>query len=481
MNRRCFIVANLIAGLSALAALAGWSSSAAPATRPNILFLLTDDVRWDDLGCAGHPFSRTPHIDRLAREGVMFRNAFATTPLCSPSRASFLTGVYPHTHGITDNTDRSLASHKLATFPQSLQRAGYETAFLGKWHMGNDNSPRPGFDHWSCLKGQGSSFDAEMNVDGHTVQTRGYVTDVLTERAVEFTKRPRAKPFLLYFAHKAVHPETTQRADGTLSDPAASNFIPAPRHKNLYAGLKAPRRANYTDTLEGKPALRREIPGLPPLGPATGGSDETILNRLRMLASADDSTGELLRALEATGQLDRTLVVFTSDHGYFYGEHGLSVERRLAYEEGIRIPLLLRYPPLIKAGSTRDQLVLSLDLAPTLLDLAGVPAPAGLHGHSLVPLLQRDGPGLRDAFLVEYYSDNVFPRVAKMGYQTVRTDRWKLIHYVDLTGMDELYDLRTDPYEMKNRIADPRAAPDLRQMQSELARQLQATSGSKGR
>lgn len=451
------------------------AASGVAADRPNILFILADDVRWDDLGCMGHPFSRTPHIDRLAREGMTFRNAFATTPLCSPSRASFLTGLYPHTHRITDNTDRSTASHKLATFPQSLQRAGYETACLGKWHMGNDDSRRPGFDHWTCLKGQGSTFDPELNEDGNAVKTSGYVTDILTERAVAFVKRPHTKPFLLWFAHKAVHPETIQRADGSLSDPNASNFIPAPRHKNLYASVKVPRRPNCADTLESKPALRREIPGLPPLGPATGSSDESILGRLRMLAAVDDSTGELLRALEATGQLDRTLVVFTSDHGYFYGEHGLSVERRLAYEEAIRIPLLLRYPPLIQRASKRDQLVLSLDLAPTLLELANSPGSGGLHGRSLVPLLQRDGPAVRSAFLIEHFSDNVFPRVAKMGYQAVRTDRWKLIHYVDLPDMDELYDLRTDPYELKNLIGDPRAAGDHRRLVEELTRQLTIT------
>jgi len=445
---------------------------------PNLIVLLADDVRWDDLGYTGHPFSRTPHIDRLAHEGLMFRNAFATTPLCSPSRASFLTGLYPHTHGITDNTDRSAASHELATFPQLLQRAGYETAFIGKWHMGNDDSRRPGFDHWVCLKGQGSSFDSELNVNGATMRTTGHVTDALNERAVAFLTQPHPKPFLLYFAHKAVHPETVQRADGSLSDPNASTFIPAKRHESLYRGVKVLRRPNALTPPQGKPALQRAIAGLSPLGSATGSSDDAILGRLRMLAGVDDSTGDILKTLQATGQLDRTLVVFTSDHGYFYGEHGLSVERRLAYEEGIRIPLLMRFPPLIKAGATREQLVLSLDLAPTLLELAGATPPAGLHGRSLVPLLKSDSPGLRDAFLIEHFSDSVFPRVTKMGYQAVRTGRWKLIHYVDLAGMDELYDLRDDPFEMNNLIADPRAARDLRRMREELARQLKATGGT---
>lgn len=464
-----FAVAMLLAGAAAPSAVA------APAAAPNIVFILTDDVRGDDLACTGHPFVQSPHIDRIAREGVMFQNAFATTVICSPSRASFLTGLYPHAHGIIDNTDRSAASHRLATFPQVLQRAGYETAFVGKWHMGNDATRRPGFDRWVCLQGQGSSFDPALNIDGKVVQTTGYVTDILSQRAVEFLRAPHSKPFLLYFAHKAVHPETVQRADGSLSDPNLSNFIPAPRHEKLYAGAKVPRRPNALEPPRGKPALQRPIAGLPPLGPATGSSDTAILGRLRMLAAIDESTGELLRTLESTGQLDRTLIVFTSDQGYYYGEHGLSVERRLAYEEGIRIPLLLRYPALVPAGSRRSQFVLSLDLAPTLLEIAGAPVPAGLHGKSFVSLLGRDGPALRDAFLIEHYSDTVFPRVRNMGYQAVRTRDWKFIRYVDLAGMDELYDLRRDPHEMQNLIASPAAAGDLQRMQAALRRELQAS------
>lgn len=451
---------------------------AAPAVdRPNIVFILTDDVRWDDLGCTGHPFSKTPNIDRIAREGMMFRNAFATTVICSPSRASILTGLHSRAHGIIDNTDRSAASHRLATFPQWLQRAGYETAFVGKWHMGNDDTRRPGFDHWVCLKGQGSTLDPTLNVDGAEVKTTGYVSDLLSERALAFLRAPHAKPFLLFYATKAVHPESVQRADGSLSDPTLSNFIPAERHKALYTGAKVPRRPNY-GAPEHKPALQRPIPGLPPLGPETGSSDEVILNRLRMLAAVDESVGEVFKALEAAGQLDRTLIIFTSDHGYFYGEHGLSVERRLAYEEGIRIPLLLRHPPLIKAGTRRNQMVLTLDVAPTLLELAGAPVPPGLHGKSLVPLFSTNAPTWRDSFLVEHFSDNVFPRTRQMGYQAIRTEGWKLIHYVDLSDSDELYDLNRDPYEMRNLVGNPRVADDLRGLQQELARLLQAAGGT---
>lgn len=447
------------------------------ADRPNIIFILADDVRWDDLSATGHPFARTPHIDRIAREGALFRNVFATTVICSPSRASILTGLHTHSHGIVDNTDRSPQSHALATFPQWIQRAGYETAFIGKWHMGNDDSRRPGFDSWICLKGQGSTYDPELNVDGKPEIAKGYVTDILTARALDFVKAKHTKPYLLYFSHKAVHPETVQRADGSLSDPTLSNFIPAERHKTLYADAKVPRRPNALAAPQGKPALNRTIEGLEPLGPKTGSSDEVIKNRLRMLAAVDEGVGELFKALESTGQLDNTLIVFTSDHGYFYGEHGLSVERRLAYEEGLRIPLFIRYPRLVKAGTRRNQTVLTLDLAPTLAEIAGATAPAGLHGKSFAGLLKENGPALRDAFLIEHFSENVFPRTRGLGYQAVRMDGWKYIHYVDLKDADELYDLNRDMFEMRNLAQVPAHAPQLAKMKEELAKQLAATDG----
>ncbi|MBW3540224.1 MAG: sulfatase [Planctomycetes bacterium] len=467
-----------VCSILALTVVAVASSPQAPAAermvRPNVLFILVDDLRRDDLGCAGHPFVETPQIDRLAREGVRFDNAFTVAPLCSPSRASILTGLYPHAHGITDNTDRSEQSHRLATFPQAFQASGYETAFIGKWHMGNDDSRRPGFDEWVCLKGQGSTFDPTLNVNGTPTEERGYVTDVLTEHAVAFLRKRREKPFLLFLAHKALHPELTQFDDGSISDPSAARFIPAKRHEKLYADREIPRRPNIRDTLEGKPALARKVANLPPLGPKTGTSDETIRDRLRMLAAVDESTGRLLKALQESRQLEHTAVVFTSDHGYFYGEHGLSVERRLAYEETIRIPLLVRYPPLIAAGSRRKQLVLTLDFAPTLLDLAGLTVGENLHGKSLLPLFQDETRELRRSFLIEYYSDRVFPRIENMGYQAVRSGRWKYIRYTDLAGMDELYDLQTDPYELHNVIAAPAAESALRDMQSELKRLFEA-------
>jgi N-acetylglucosamine-6-sulfatase len=440
--------------------------------RPNIVFILIDDLRWDELGIAGHPYVKTPSIDRIGKEGALFRNAFMTTPLCSPSRASFLTGQYAHKHGIIDNVDRSAASHRLTTFPLLLQQSGYETAFVGKWHMGNDDSPRLGFDRWVSFKGQGTYINPEFNEDGASTKRTGYITDILTGYAVEFIKRQHQKPFLIYLAHKAIHPEVMQHGDGSVNLADAELFIPAERHRNVYEGARIPRRQNYKRAPEGKPSLQRRIGDLPPLGPATATRDESILGRQRSLMAIEDGISQILDALKHTGQLDNTVVVFASDNGYFYGEHGLSVERRLAYEESIRMPLLVRYPKAVKPGTVRDEFALNIDLAPTLLELAGVTVPATMQGHSLVPLLKGTRKPWRNSFLIEYYSDKVFPRVSKMGYKAVRNGRWKYIHYLELPGMDELYDLKTDPYELKNLVADPGSAKSLTEIKQEMQRLL---------
>ena len=460
--------------LASLLFLTACGTGTKPDGRPNLLFILMDDVRWDDLGYTGHPFVRTPHIDRIAHEGVQFRNSFAATPLCSPNRASILTGQYAHKHGIIDNVDRSVQSHQLITFPKLLNEAGYETAFIGKWHMGIDDSRRPGFDYWLSIKGQGYYVDPEVNDNGETKKIPGYATDIFSERAVEFISQEHEKPFLLYLSHKAVHPNIFQYADGSISPiPADGGFIPAQRHKDLYTGEDVPRRPNTKSYAGGKPALQRKIEGLPDLGPDTGTPDHIILNRLRMVTAAAEGIGRILLALESSGQLDNTVIVFTSDHGYFYGEHGLNKERRLAYEEIARTPLTVRYPKLIEAGRSVDEFVLSIDLAPTFLELGGAAVSPHIQGRSLVPFLKGETPGRwRESFLIEYYSDKVWPRLVTMGYQAVRTGRWKYIHYVDLENMDELYDLQQDPYEMKNLIDDPAAAGDLSAANEELERLL---------
>jgi N-acetylglucosamine-6-sulfatase len=335
--------------------------------------------------------------------------------------------------------------------------------------MSLDDNPRPGIDYWVSVKGQGNYLNPLVNDNGNRKEINGYFTDIFNEYAVKFLQRKHDKPFLLYVSHKAVHPDLQQAADGTLSDPSAGNFIPAERHKGLYANATIPHRKNVASNGEGKPALLRKLPGVPPLSRETGTSDETIRKRLRVLTAADEGLGQIFATLEKTHQLDNTLIIFTSDEGYFYGEHGLSVERRLAYEESIRIPLFMRYPGMIKPGSSIDEMALNIDICPTLCEIAGAQSPEAVDGKSLVSLLRREKTPWRKSFLVEYYSDTVFPRVSHMGYKAVRTDRWKYIHYQELEGMDELYDLKKDPFEMGNVIDKQTAAlPELKAQLSNL-------------
>ena len=420
-------------------ALGSLAAAALPAAeaRPNTLFILIDDLRFNALGCLGHPWLKTPNIDRLAREGAILSNAFVTIPLCSPSRACFLTGRWAHSHGILDNTNRSEASHKLVTYPMLQRQAGYETAYVGKWHMGNDDSPRPGFDHWVSFKGQGQYFDPPINVNGQSEIRKGFMTDILNEHAVAFLKKPRRKPFSLYLAHKAVH----------------GPFTPPDRHRDLYAGEPIPRHPNTQDDRSGKPILTREVETNkknPTAG--LGPNDETVRNQMRLVQAIDDGVGAILQTLTETGQLDNTLIIFTSDNGYFHGDHGLG-DKRAAYEESIRIPMLARYPRWIKPGSRNAALVLSTDIAPTMAEIAGVRPPAEMKGKSLVPLLRGQTKSLRDDFYCEYHFEAQFPRIPT--WRAVRSARWKYIDYPENPAWNELYDLQADPYEMKNRIADP--------------------------
>lgn len=449
---------------------------------PNFLVVVVDDLRWDDLGVAGHPFVETPAIDRMAREGARFLNAFATTPLCSPSRASILTGQYAHTHGIVDNTARNAASHALPTFAIPLQAAGYRTGFFGKWHMGNDDSPRPGFTDWVAMRGQGEALDPQFNVNGTRIQESGYVTDLLTDHALRFLRESRERPFLVFLAHKALHPNVVQHDDGSSGTvPGQSEgFIPAPRHAGRYAEAPVPRRPNAGRRPVRKPALLRPIEGVPPLGPETATPDRDVRARLEMLLAVDESLGTLVRELEQSGRLEHTVVVVMSDHGYFYGEHDLNEERRLAYEESARIPLIVRHPPSVRAGITPGQMVQTIDLAPTVLALAGIADPTPRQGRSLVPLLAGEAPPWRDEILIEYYSDTVFPRILDMGYRAVRTERHKYIDYLELDGMDELYDLVADPLELDNLMGSERAQELLPPLQERLAR-LRRQTGEESR
>ena len=425
--------------------------SAQRTKRPNLVFVLVDDLRWDALGYAGHPFVKTPNIDRIAREGAIFANAFVTTPLCSPARGSFLTGQYVRTHGVRGNGDNAERSHKMTTFPRLLREAGYATAYVGKWHMGNDDSPRPGFDRWVSFRGQGQYEDPPLNIDGERVTKQGYVTDLLSDYAAEFIRKQSLdKPFCVYLAHKAIH----------------GPFSPAARHATLFSDTVIRRSANAQDNLAGKPMLTRELPQAAAKkaqkkgGPATPG-DELVRNQLRCLTSIDEGVGRVLKALEETKALDNTLIVFTSDNGYFWGEHGLG-DKRASYEESIRIPMTARYPALIKAGSRIDGMVLNIDIAPTMLAAAGVAPHKQMQGRSFLPLFSGKTKGWREHFLCEYFMEQNFARVAS--WEAVRTARYKYVHYFDLKDMDELYDLQADAGEMKNLIGEASAKATLESM-----------------
>ena len=450
--------------LTLLGLVPGPDAPAAEAVRPNIVFVIADDLRYDGLGCTGNPHARTPNLDRLAAEGLLLKNFFVATPLCSPSRASFLTGLYPHAHRVVNNDKVGLdvISHTLYTFPRMLREAGYETAFIGKWHMGLDDSRRPGFDRWISFKGQGLYLDPVVNLDGLPKQLDGYMTDHLNRWAVEFVEKPHDRPFLLYLSHKGVH----------------APFIPAPRHEGLYGDVRPATPGSAGDDLKGKPALTRQVgrvdplelegvapePAEPSRGRGGGGPLEVLRNQMRCLASVDEGVGQVLAALEHRGLLDDTVVIFTSDNGYLHGEHGLYNTKYWPYEESIRVPFLMRYPRLVRPGTVREQMVLNVDVAPSILALARVTPPAKFHGRSFLPLLQDPVVGWRTAALAEFFPEKVNPRVP--AWQAVRTDRWKYIHYPRLDGMDELYDLASDPVEMNNRLADPAAQPSLRGLES---------------
>ena len=322
-------------------------------------------MRFDEYGAGGHPYLETPHIDALAASGATFSNAYHTTPLCSPNRACILTGQYASRHGIIDNTSRSYASHRLRTFARELQRAGYETAHVGKWHMGNDPTPRPGYDHWVSFAGQGDITDPELFENGRLQRVPGYITDLLTDRAIEFATRARRKPFMVYIGHKAIHPQIVQRDDGTVDVSTNQGFVPAARHRGKYAGKVYQRRANYGLSAQdraSKPVLAAALEAKHSGGIARqfGAevldeqvSEATIQARAEMMLAVDEGVGRLCAALEEKALLENTLFVFMSDNGSFFGEHGLSVERRFPYEESIKSPLIISHRAAIEPRRDR--------------------------------------------------------------------------------------------------------------------------------
>ena len=426
-----------------------------PADKRNLILILIDDMRFDSMSRMGHPFLKTPNLDRMAADGMLLRNAFVTTSLCSPSRASTLTGQYAHLHGVQDNA--TLFTSSAPTFPTLLRAAGYETAFVGKWHMGHSSDePRPGFDRWVSFRGQGVYYNPVLNIDGKRVERQGYITDLLTDYALEFLRKDRSKPFFLYLSHKAVH----------------ADFQPAERHRNAFADVKIVRPKSMAATpenLEGKPLWvkrqRHSWHGVDYLYHDRTSLEQFILDYCRTLLAVDESVGRLLATLKELGLLESTLVILTSDNGFLMGEHGL-IDKRCMYEESIRVPLLAHCPQLIRRGSVTQRIALNIDIAPTLLEAAGAPIPNSIQGASLLPLLHGENPTWRQAMLYEYFWEAAYPQTPTVF--GVRTERYKYMHYHGIFDLDELYDLEKDPHEMRNLIDDAASFEIRKEMRNRL-------------
>ncbi|TWT30065.1 sulfatase family protein [Blastopirellula retiformator] len=444
------------------------------AKRPNVLFILTDDQRYDALSCMGHPHLKTPHVDRLANEGLLFKNHFCTTSLCSPSRASILSGLYAHAHGVVNNfTDYP---SDFVSFPMRLQQEGYETAYLGKWHMGEENDePRPGFDYFVTHKGQGKYFDTEFNFNGQGRKVvPGYYTTVVTDMAEDWLrKRDGDKPWCLMVGHKAPH----------------SFYLPEEKYEQTFdqVDIQYPETAFH---LEDKPAwFKKRLDTWHGIyGPLfdwrkkfPDDSPEAVADFARMvraywgtILSVDDSVGRLYDYLDKTGQLDNTLIVFTSDNGLLEGEHGM-VDKRTGHEPSIRIPLVVRYPGLTPADQPKviDNISATIDFAPSILDICGARPLDNIHGKSWKRLAQGDDASWRDSFYYEYNYEQQFPYTPNV--RALRTDQYKYIRYPHGDGspdrhMAELYDLQADPQEDKNLINDPAYAAKVKQLRKELDR-----------
>jgi arylsulfatase A-like enzyme len=454
--------------------------------RPNVLFILTDDQRWDTISLNDRSQVKTPNIDRLGKEGVYFRNAFCTTSLCSPSRASILSGLYAHAHGVFNNFTEY--PNDLPSFPRALHDAGYTTGYIGKYHMGEENDDkRPGFDYFVTHKGQGKYWDTEFNVDGDRQVLPGYYTHVVTDLADKWIRKSASgdKPFMLILGHKAPHsfyfpePKYEHAFDNVDIQYPASAFKLADKPKwfldrlDTWHGIYGPLFEYRKQFPDRRPEAVKDFAAM------TRGYWGTIL-------SVDDSVGRLYNTLKELGQLDNTLVIFTADNGLLNGEHGM-VDKRTMHEPSIRVPLVVRLPRVgsgfgVQGSEMRsiDQQVLTLDFAPSILDICGVAPLKKTHGASWKKLAQGDASDWRKSWYYEYNYEKQFPYTPNV--RGVRSDRFKYIHYPPGDGgsdrhMAELYDLHADPDESTNLIAQPKHAATVTELQSDLNRLLAAADG----
>ncbi|MBS1907650.1 MAG: sulfatase [Actinobacteria bacterium] len=432
--------------------------------RPNIVFVLTDDHASNAIGCYGSVVNMTPGIDAIAAAGIRFDRALVENALCTPSRAAFLTGTYSHTSAVTTLSTHLTNDHE--TFITALKAAGYRTAMFGKWHLGHGPDHDPvGFDHWEVLPDQGEYFDPEFYTPDGPVRREGYVTDIITERALAWMRAQGDEPYCVLVWHKAPH----------------RPWLPHPRHAELYTDpIPLPPTFDYDG--RGTPAhhatmriadyltgidLKEDPPAeLGYTARAVWKYQRYMQDYLRCVAAVDEGVQSLTDFLHATGQFDDTVTIYASDQGFYLGEHGW-FDKRFMYEESLRMPLVLSYPAQVAAGGSTEALVSNVDIAQTLLDFAGAPAPEGMQGHSLVDLVTAPDPDpVRDAHYYRFYEhdDHMHHVWAHYG---VRTDRYKLIYYyADGMGLPntgdtsyppewELFDLEKDPFELTSVHLDP--------------------------
>ena len=461
-----------------------------PRKQPNIIFIMTDDHASHALNCYGSRINKTPNLDRLAKEGMLFKNCFCTNSICAPSRAVILTGKYSHINGVIDN--RKTFDGSQQTFPKLLQKAGYETAVIGKWHL---KSNPTGFDYWNVLPDQGTYYNPVMIEMGQQKKYTGYTTDIITDHCLKWLKEHKGnKPFLLMYHHKAPHREwepgpkqLTMYDDVTIPEPETlfddySNRGKAARQQDMTIEktmnkrdlkLVAPKNLTTRQKKLWDAAYEPKNEAFRNANPQ--GKDlirwkyqRYIKDYLRCVASVDDNVGRLLDYLDASGLDENTVVIYTSDQGFYLGDHGW-FDKRFMYEQSLRMPLLVRYPKEIKAGSVNEDIVLNLDFAPTLLDFAGAAKSADMQGQSFRPLLQGRMP--RDWRTSMYYHYYEYPALHSVKrHYGVRTKRYKLIHFYYDIDEWELYDLHKDPDELNNVIDDPTYANVLKQLKDELAR-----------
>jgi arylsulfatase A-like enzyme len=454
--------------------------------RPNIVFVMSDDHAAHAISAYGSRLNETPHLDRLAAQGARFDACFCTNSICAPSRATILTGTYNHVNGVT--TLSAPFDSEQPTFPAILRSAGYQTAIFGKWHLGHGPGHDPvGFDEWRVLPDQGEYHDPEfIGADGRT-RIPGYVTDIITDLSLDWiSARDRSRPFCLLLHHKAPH----------------RSWEPAPRHQQMYASEEMREPVTFRDdyshrsTAASRARMRmtdlwpQDVKEEPPAELVGEALDSWLYQRyikeyLRCVASIDDNMGRLLDHLDAQGLGEDTIVVYTSDQGFFLGDHGW-FDKRFMYEESLRMPLLVRYPREVAAGQGRPELTMNVDFAQTLLDLCDVPAPSRMQGHSLRPLLRGETPrDWRQAVYYRYWEHDDGSHGVWAHYG-LRTERHKLIYYYnDGLGQPgasesqappewELFDLESDPYEVHSVYDDPayRAVRD--ELTVELGRQQRA-------